>query len=440
MTFIEELKWRGMIHTMSPGLEEELAKPETMPIAYIGYDATAPSLTIGNYVTMMLLLLFQKHGGKPIALIGGATSRIGDPSFKDEERKLLDVSIIDQNLANFNVQLRNCLDFDESKPNGAIMIDNYDIYRKMNALSFLRDVGKNITINYMMAKDSVKSRIEKGLSFTEFSYQLLQGYDFAYIYKKHKCILQMGGSDQWGNITSGTHFIGKMYGHEAKAYALTTPLLTKSDGKKFGKSEEGNIWLDGKMTSPYKFYQFWFNQDDNDIKRYNRVFTLKSVEVTEKLEAEHQLNPGSRILQRSLAEEFTERIHGSEGLIKAIATSKFFFSKTISPVDLESISEEIFETISNEIPCFFVDETVVQDGVNIMDLLCVTTSIFDSKTNVRKAINSMAISINKTKVTLLNYTVSINDVIKNKFIIIEHGKNKFMIKIRQRVLNDNTIK
>lgn len=428
MTFIEELRWRGMLQDMTPGLEEELAKTP-MPIAYIGYDATAPSLTIGNYVTMMLLLLFQKHGGKPIALIGGATSRIGDPSFKDEERKLLDVSVIDQNLANFSVQLRNCLDFDESKPNGAIMIDNYDFYRNMDVLSFLRDVGKNITINYMMAKDSVKSRIEKGLSFTEFSYQLLQGYDFAHIYKHYNCMLQMGGSDQWGNITSGTHFIGKMYGHEAKAYALTTPLLTKSDGKKFGKSEEGNIWLDAKMTSPYKFYQFWFNQDDNDIKRYNRVFTLKSVEVTEQLEAEHDAAPGARILQKALAAEFTERLHGNAALESALAATDFFFNKKMTSEQLQLASDEVFETIAGEVPYFKVEQSALVDGLDVLEFMAVSTNIAASKGEARRAVQGNAVSINKQKISSPERKISASDAIKGKYIVVENGKSKFLVEL-----------
>jgi tyrosyl-tRNA synthetase len=429
MNFLEELRWRGMLHNMTDGLEEALSNHKMMT-AYIGYDPTAPSITIGNYVTIMMLKLFQQHGHKPIVLMGGATGRIGDPSFKEEERNLLDFDVIDRNLKHQRKQMENLLDFSENLPNKAEFVDNYDFYSNMNALEFLRDVGKTITVNYMMSKDSVKTRFETGISFTEFSYQVLQGYDFVHLYRSMGCTLQMGGSDQWGNITTGTHMIGKMIDN-AKAYAVTCPLLTKADGTKFGKSEKGNIWLDGDMTSSYEFYQYWFNAGDEEVVKYNRYFSLKSPAEIEALEAAHAAAIGQRVLQKSLAEELTGRIHGAEGLQVALEATAFFFDKKMSTETLNQLPAKVFEIASTAVDSAELPAASLQAGLEIGELLAVITKFMPSKSEVRRAIKSNAIAVNKQKLSDELYQLTPKDVLPSGYILIENGKKtQYLIKVK----------
>ncbi len=423
MSFIEELRWRGMLHDMTPGLEEKLA--EGMATAYIGFDPTAASLTIGNYVQIMLLAFLQRHGHRPVFLLGGATGRIGDPSGKDAERTLKSYDELDSNLAFQREQARKFLDFD-CGDNSAMFINNHDFYKEMNVLDFLRDVGKNLTVNYMLSKESVKKRLDSGLSFTEFSYQLLQANDFLYLYQHHDCIIQMGGSDQWGNITSGTEFIRRNV-DEGKAYALTTPLLTKADGSKFGKSEGGNIWLDEKMTSPYKFYQFWINAADADLQKYFRYFSFRLKEEIEALEAEHATNPNA--LKRILAEELTKRIHSDSDYESAMQVSEIVFNHKASAESLKAMSEAQLSMISDELPFHTVSPDQISSGIALDELLT-TTGIVGSKGDVRRAVKNNAIAINKTKVQAHDHAISSTDLLQGKYIMIENGKkNKFMIGI-----------
>lgn len=423
MNFVEELKWRGMLHDMTPGAEEELAKG--MASAYIGFDPTAPSFTIGNYVQIMILTLFQKSGHQPVFLMGGATGRIGDPSGKDKERVLKTGEELDKNLKFQQEQAEQLLNFTEGK-NKAIMANNFDFYKEMNVLDFLRDVGKNLTVNYMMSKDSVKNRLETGLSFTEFSYQLLQAYDFLQLYKNYNCKFQMGGSDQWGNITSGTEFIRRNI-QGGKAFALTTPLLTKSDGKKFGKSEEGNIWLDRRLTSPYKFYQFWINASDQDIIKFYKYFSLEERSVMETKIAEAADNPNA--LKRSLAEELTVRIHSQEDFESVQKVSELLFNKKANKDMLMSLKEDALETIGQEIPTFIVSMDKFQNGLNIVDLLASETTILSSNGEARRALKGNAISLNKDKINDHNYVVSADILIHGRYIMIENGKkNKILVK------------
>lgn len=420
MNFIEELEWRGMLHNQTPGVKEALDAKSI--VGYIGFDPTAPSLTIGNYVQVMILKLFQQCGHTPIILMGGATGRIGDPSFKDEERQLKTSEEVDHNLAFQKKQFEKFLDFDG--PHGAKIVNNYDFYKDMNALDFLRDVGKTITVNYMMSKDSVKTRLETGLSFTEFSYQLLQGYDFQKLYENEDCILQMGGSDQWGNITSGTEFIRKNIG--GKAYAVTTPLLTKSDGKKFGKSEEGNIWLDPNLTSPYKFFQFWINADDADIPSFMRYFMDISKDELEAIEKEHGDNPQE--LKRILAKYITEAVHSSEDYESAMAVSEILFNKKATPETLYNMKPEALYMVSQEIPSYEVSKDEVMKGVGIIDLLAEYTTIVGSNGEARRAIKNNAISINRKKVSNADHVVNGTDIVSDKYIMLENGKkNKYML-------------
>jgi tyrosyl-tRNA synthetase len=418
--FIEELKWRDMLHDMTPGAEEELAKG--MTVGYIGFDPTAPSMTIGNYVQLMLLSFWQKAGNQPIVLMGGATGRIGDPSGKDKERQLKSYEELDSNL-NFQMeQAKKFLDFDG--PNRAIVVNNHDFYKDLNVLDFLRNVGKTLTVSYMMSKDSVKNRLESGLSFTEFSYQLLQAYDYQVLYEKYGCRFQMGGSDQWGNITSGTEFIRRNV--QGKAYAVTTPLLTKSDGKKFGKSEEGNIWLDAKMTSPYKFYQFWINSDDADIPKFMRYFSFKSQDEIESLENEYAEDP--RMLKKILAEEITKRVHSEDAYKSVLNVSEILFNKKATKEQLMSMSTDDLEAVSQEIPSFKIDSGLLSGGLSIIDLIAEHTTITQSKGDARRAIKSNALSLNKDKVTDHELQVSANDLLEGKFLMVENGKkNKFII-------------
>lgn len=423
--FVEELKWRGMIHDIMPGTEEQLNKELTA--AYVGFDPTAASLTIGNLVSVMLLVHFQQAGHKPIALIGGATGMIGDPSGKAEERKLLSEETLKENQAGQKKQLEKFLDFN-SKTNAAEIVNNYDWFKDIGFIGFLRDVGKHLTVNYMMAKDSVKKRLETGISFTEFSYQLLQGYDYKHLYEHKNCKLQMGGSDQWGNITAGTELVRRMTSGEA--FALTTPLITKSDGTKFGKSESGNIWLDPTLTSPYKFYQFWLNCSDVDSSKYIRIFTLLPKGEIEELEEQHLQAPHERILQKALAKDITIRVHSIEDYEKVIKASEILFGKSTA-MDLHNLEEEMLLSVFEGVPQVSVSRETYVNTPNILELLSTATQllIFSSKGEARKMISAGGVSVNKAKVE--NSELALNfALLQNKYLLIQKGKkNYFLIKI-----------
>jgi len=421
MNFIEELLWRGMLHNKTEGVEEALKQGGL--VGYIGFDPTAPSLTIGNYVQVMILQLFQKHGHQPIVLMGGATGRIGDPSGKDKERELLTEEKLDGNLKHQENQFRRLLNF-ESGDNKATLINNLDFYQGMQVLDFLRDVGKTITVSYMLTKDSVKNRLEKGISFTEFSYQLLQAYDFQCLFQKHNCTLQMGGSDQWGNITSGTEFIRR--NTEGKAHAITTPLLTKADGSKFGKSTEGNIWLDEKLTSPYKFYQFWINADDRDINKFFRYFSLRPCAEIEALENEHAAD--LRALKSLLAEELTRRVHGDAQFEAVQSVSELLFNRQASPEFLQQMKESSWQAVAEEIPHHTIDASILEAGLPILDLLADSTKIVGSKGDARRAVQGNAVSINKEKISAIDHLVNTSHLMAGRFIMLENGKkNKIII-------------
>ena len=417
MTFIEELEWRGMLHDSTPGLAEKLAEGTT--VGYIGFDPTAPSLTIGNYVQIMLLAQFQRHGHKPIFLLGGATGRVGDPSGKTQERELKTYEVLDSNLKFQRNQAEKFLDFD-CGDHSAVFMNNHDFYKDMNVLDFLRDVGKNLTVSYMLSKESVKKRLELGLSFTEFSYQLLQANDFLHLYREHNCILQMGGSDQWGNITSGTEFIRRNV-ENGKAYAMTTPLLTKSDGSKFGKSEGGNIWLDPNLTSPYKFYQFWINADDADLPKYFRYFSFRSKEEIELLEAEYESNPNQ--LKRLLAEEITKRVHSEADYASAMRVSEIVFNHKANAETIKSMSEAELKMISDEIPSYQIAAERIKAGIPLDELLT-ETRILPSKGEVRRAVKGNAIALNKIKVASHDHLVTVVDLLQGAYLFIENGKKK----------------
>ena len=420
MNFIEELKWRGMLQDSTPGVEEHLL--EGMKVGYIGFDPTAPALTLGNFVQIMILKLFQLSGHKPVVLMGGATGRIGDPSGKDKERVLKSFDELDKNLESQKVNFYKFLEFEQGE-NAAIMRNNLDFYKEMNILDFLRDVGKTLTVSYMMSKDSVKNRLETGLSFTEFSYQLLQSYDFQSLFTNDGVSLQMGGSDQWGNITSGTEFIRRNLGK--KAFAVTTPLLTKADGKKFGKSEKGNIWLDAEKTSPYKFYQFWINSADDDVKKFTRYFTLKSHEEVEANEKEFADNP--RALKLLLAEELTIRVHGEEAYQAVLDVSNLLFKKA-DKATLLKINARDLQTVSEEIPSFTIQKSALSESLTIADLLTEQTTILKSKGEVRRAIQNNAISVNKDKITSHEAPIGTTDLLHDKYMMVENGKkNKYVI-------------
>ena len=420
MNFFEELEWRGMLHDATPGTQEALENGAIT--AYIGFDPTAKSLTIGNYVQIMLLTLFQRSGHNPIVLMGGATGRIGDPSGKDKERQLKSYDELDNNLAKQIGQMKKFLDFEGD--HAAKIVNNHDFYKEMNVLDFLRNVGKTLTVNYMLSKDSVKNRLESGLSFTEFSYQLLQAYDFQHLYEHYGCTMQMGGSDQWGNITSGTEFIRR--NTDGKAYAATTPLLTKSDGKKFGKSEAGNIWMDPDMTSPYKFYQFWINADDADIPKFTRYFTLHTKEEIEAREAEFAEDP--RVLKKLLAEELTKRVHSIEAYESVLQVSEILFNKKASNDFLKGLSVEALETISSEVASYEIDKADLLSGINIVDLLCEKTDILSSKGETKRAIKNNAISVNKVKISSDEMVVNADNLIREGYIMVENGKkNKYIL-------------
>ncbi|MCR9287379.1 MAG: tyrosine--tRNA ligase [Bacteroidetes bacterium] len=419
--FIEELRWRGMLHDSTPGIEDHLN--EKMRVGYIGFDPTAPSMTIGNYVQLMLLTIFQKCGHKPIVLMGGATGRVGDPSGKDKERELKSYDVLDHNLSFQLKQAQKFLNFDEGE-NKAEIVNNLDFYKEMNVLDFLRNVGKTLTINYMMSKESVKKRVETGLSFTEFSYQLLQAYDFQCLFQNHQVTLQMGGSDQWGNITSGTEFIRRNI--QGKAYAVTTPLLTKADGSKFGKSEEGNIWLDANMTTPYKFYQFWVNASDQDINKFMRYFTLKTKEEVEAAEIEFADNPNA--IKRMLAEELTIRVHSEEAFNSVQKVSNILFNKKANKESLMALAQIDLQIVSEEIPSFNISKDSLSNGLNIVDLLAEETQILNSKSDARRAIKGNAISVNKDKINSHETNINQDILLHGKYFMVENGKkNKFMV-------------
>lgn len=423
--FIGELKWRGMIHDMIPGTEEQLKKE--MTTAYIGFDPTASSLHIGNLATIMLLKHFQLAGHKPIALVGGATGMIGDPTGKSEERNLLDEEVLRKNQEGIRNQLKKFLDFDAAE-NAAELVNNYDWIKEFSFLEFLREAGKHITVNYMMAKDSVKKRLETGLSFTEFSYQLLQGYDYYWLYTHKNVKLQMGGSDQWGNITTGTEFIRRKAGGEA--YALTTPLVTKADGSKFGKSESGNVWLDPEMTSPYQFYQFWLNCSDEDAHKLIRVFTLLPKEEIEALEAAHAENPNERILQKAIARDVTTRVHSEEDYAMAVRASSILFGKSTTE-DLAQLNEKLLLQVFEGVPQVTITSEELEGAQNVTDLLSEITkgTIFPSKGEARRMIKGGGVSINKQKLSSPEQSPEY-DLLQQKYLLVQKGKkNYFLIKV-----------
>jgi len=412
--FIEELTWRGMIHDIMPGTEEALLKQRSS--GYIGFDPTADSLHVGHLVQIMTLVHFQRAGHKPFALVGGATGMVGDPSGKSQERNLLDAATLNHNVACVKSQLEKFLDF--SGENAAEMVNNYDWFQNMSFLDFIRDVGKHITVNYMLSKDSVKKRLETGMSFTEFSYQLVQGYDFYHLNLHHNCIVQMGGSDQWGNIVTGTELIRRKSGGEA--YAVTTPLIKKADGTKFGKTEGGSVWLDPKKTSPYQFYQFWLNSSDADSVNYIRIFTLRSQEEIEALEAEHNEAPHLRILQKAIAEDITKRVHGAEALQAAIAASNILFGKSTSE-DLKSLSEKDFFSVFEGVPQASISREEFGNGISIMEAMAAKTNFLASNGEARRELKANAIAVNKEKVTE-SFVITAEHLINNKYVLLGKGK------------------
>lgn len=418
---IEELRWRGMIHDMMPGTEEALAKGPSA--GYIGFDPTADSLHVGHLVQIMTLVHFQRAGHKPYALVGGATGMVGDPSGKSAERNLLDAETLAHNVRSVEAQLSRFLDFNDS-PNGAVMVNNYDWFKDFSFLDFIRDVGKHITVNYMMSKDSVKSRLETGMSFTEFSYQLVQGYDFYHLNKNHNCIVQMGGSDQWGNIVTGTELIRRKSGGEA--FAVTTPLIKKADGTKFGKTEGGSVWLDAEKTSPYAFYQFWLNAADADSSNYIRIFTLKSKEEIEAIEKEHNEAPHLRIIQKAIAEEITTRVHGKEALEAAISASNILFGKSTSE-DLMKLSNDDFLSIFDGVPQATVSKSEISNGISIVDLLVGKTGFLSSNGEAKRELKANAVSVNKDKIAE-GEVIDSKYLINDKFILLGKGKkNNFIV-------------
>ena len=430
MDFIEELTWRGMIHNVIPGTDEELKKG--MATAYLGIDPTADSLHIGHLVGVMMLKHFQRAGHRPIALVGGATGMIGDPSMKSQERKLLDEKTLRHNQEAIKKQLAHFLDFDSDAPNATILVNNYDWMKNFSFLDFIRDVGKLITVNYMMAKDSVKKRLsgesQQGMSFTEFSYQLVQGYDFLNLYREYGCRLQLGGSDQWGNMTTGTELIRRTEGGEA--FCLTCPLITKADGGKFGKTESGNVWLDRRYTSPYKFYQFWLNVSDADAEKYIKIFTALSREEIEALVAEQTADPGKRPLQRRLAAEITTMVHSQADTDAAIEASSILFGNNVTEA-LHKLDEATLLDVFEGVPQFEIERQAVEDGTRLVDLLVEKAPVFASKSELRKLIQSNAISINKEKVTDPMATVSPDMLLNDRYILIQKGKkNYFLIHVK----------
>ena len=427
MNFVEELQWRGMIHNIMPGTEELLSKE--MISAYVGIDPTADSLHIGHLVGVMMLKHLQRSGHKPIVLVGGATGMIGDPSGKSEERNLLDEPTLRHNQECLKTQLKKLLDFDTDAPNKAEMVNNYDWMKDFSFLGFIRDIGKHITVNYMMAKDSVKKRLSgeagDGMSFTEFTYQLVQGYDFLYLYQHNNCKLQMGGSDQWGNITTGTELIRRKTGGEA--FALTCPLITKADGGKFGKTESGNVWLDPARTSPYKFYQFWLNTSDADAEKYIRIFTLFTREETETLIAEHQTAPHLRLLQKALAKDITVRIHSEADYNAAVEASEILFGKGTAEA-LHKLNEETLVSVFEGVPQFEINPGELQQGIGIVDLLAEKTNIFPSKGEARRMLKDGGVQVNKEKVNE-EFTAGPAHLLSGKYMLVQKGKKNYYLLI-----------
>ena len=429
MDFIEELTWRGMIHTVMPGTAEQLKKG--MTTAYLGIDPTADSLHIGHLVGVMMLKHFQRSGHKPIALVGGATGMIGDPSMKSQERKLIDEQTLRHNQEAIKRQLAKFLDFDSDAPNSAELVNNYDWMKGYGFLDFIRDIGKHITVNYMMAKDSVKKRLagdsQQGMSFTEFSYQLLQGYDFLHLYRDKNCRLQLGGSDQWGNMTTGTELIRRVEGEE-NVFALTCPLITKADGGKFGKTESGNVWLDSRYTSPYKFYQFWLNVSDTDAEKYIKIFTELSREEIENLIAEQHADPGLRPLQKRLAKEITTMVHSAEEYEAAVEASQILFSNKASDI-LHRINEDTLLAVFEGVPTFEVSRADIAAGIRLADLLTDKAAVFPSKAEMRKLMQQGGFSINKEKVTDPMATASESMLLNDRYIIVQKGKMNYFLLI-----------
>ena len=424
--FIEELRWRGMIQDIMPETEQHLM--EGLRAAYVGFDPTADSLHIGNLVSVMMLRHFQNCGHKPYALVGGATGMIGDPSGKSAERNLLTEEVLAHNIKGIQKQLAKFLDFESEAPNRAELVNNYDWMKEFSFLSFIRDIGKHITVNYMMAKDSVKKRFDPnentdGMSFTEFSYQLLQGYDFLHLYRQKGLTLQMGGSDQWGNITTGTELIRRIAG--GKAYALTCPLITKADGTKFGKSEGGNVWLDAEKTSPYKFYQYWINVSDEDAQRYIKIFTMLSREEIEQLISEHQAAPHLRILQNKLAEELTTLVHGREELQKAQKASQILFGNSTSD-DLRQLDAKTFLEVFDGVPQAEVTRAEIAAGLDMIAALSAKTGFIASNSEARRALKEKSIAVNKEKVEE-SYIIAEKDIIDDKFVLLQRGKKNYFV-------------
>jgi tyrosyl-tRNA synthetase len=423
--FIEELQWRGMLHDSMPGTEEHLL--EEMRSAYVGFDPTADSLHIGNLVPIMLLAHYQRCGHRPIALVGGATGMIGDPSGKSSERNLLDEKTLRHNQECVKAQLGHFLDFDSDAKNAALLVNNYDWMKEISFLEFIRDVGKHITVNYMMAKDSVKNRIssesKEGMSFTEFTYQMVQGYDFLHLYREKSATLQMGGSDQWGNITTGTELIRRIGG--GKGYAITCPLITKSDGSKFGKSEGGNVWLDAKRTSAYKFYQYWLNTSDEDAEKYIKIFTFLDKETIEALVEEHKEAPHVRVLQKRLGEEVTVLVHGKEEYENAIKASNILFGKSTSD-DIKSLDEQTFLDVFEGVPQASVTKEDIENGLDMIGALAAKTNFLASNSDARRALKENAVSVNKEKVKE-EYTITSNDLIANKYVLLQRGKKSYFL-------------
>lgn len=426
MNFVEELRWRGMIHDIMPGTEELLSREKVT--GYIGFDPTADSLHIGHMVQVMLLVHFQRAGHTPIALIGGATGMIGDPSGKSEERILLDEDTLRRNQECIKKQLEKFLDFTSERPNRAIMVNNYDWMKDYSFLGFIRDIGKHITVNYMMSKDSVKKRLspdsKEGMSFTEFSYQLVQGTDFLHLYKTYNCKLQMGGSDQWGNIVTGTELIRRKTGGDA--YALTCPLITKSDGTKFGKTEAGNVWLDREKTSPYQFYQFWLNVSDDDAARYIKIFTTLDRETIENLISEHNQNPEERLLQKRLAEEVTVMVHSREDYNSAVEASQILFGRGTTE-SLKKMDEKTFLTVFEGVPVFEVNKNLFCEGISLLELCIVHSQVFSSKGELRRLAQGGGVSINKEKVNDVEMKIDTKFLLNGKYLLVQKGKKNYYI-------------
>ena len=430
MNFVEELRWRGMIHDMMPGTDEQLQKEMTS--AYIGFDPTADSLHIGHLVSVMILRHFQRAGHRPIALIGGATGMVGDPSMKSAERNLLDEATLRHNEDCIRKQFSKFLDFDSDAPNAAKLVNNYDWTKDYSFLNFIRDIGKHLTVNYLMAKDSVKKRLssesKEGMSFTEFSYQLLQAYDFLHLYQTEGCRLQMGGSDQWGNITTGTELIRRIMGHEAGAYALVCPLITKADGSKFGKTESGNVWLDRRYTSPYKFYQFWMNVSDEDAAKYIRIFTELDQDEIAALEKEQADAPHLRPIQKRLAQEITIMVHSEADYNSAVEASLILFGQDASDI-LKKIDEDVLLSVFEGVPQFEIALDELASGIKAIDLLTEKAPVFPSKGEMRKMTQSGGVSINKVKLTNQDTVIHSDSLLNGKYLLIQRGKKNYSLLI-----------